>query len=88
MIILQIEGATRTLGKSQGYLGLPVRDEIQDSTIGGEVHRVQMMVTAWEPTPDELARLNAGAPVLLHVMGTGHPPVRIEVGKAKEGESA
>lgn len=28
MIIARIEGANRVCGKSQGYMGLPVRDEL------------------------------------------------------------
>jgi hypothetical protein len=75
-----IEGATRVLGKSQGYLGLPLRDELINCTVDGE--GTPSMVTAWEPTPDELVLLNAGAPVLLRVLGTGHPPVMLTVGPA------
>lgn len=78
MIIKRIEGATRVLGKSQGYLGLPLRDEVINTTVDGPA--TPCMATAWEPTPDELARLNAGAPVLLYVIGTAHPPVMVEVG--------
>jgi hypothetical protein len=80
MLISHIEGATRVLGKSQGYLGLPVRDERIHCTVGGE--GTPAMVTAWEPTPDEIARINAGARVYLRVLGTAHPPVMIEVGDA------
>lgn len=72
MLIARIEGATRVLGKSQGYLGLPVRDE--------SVEGVPCMVTAWEPSPDEIARLVVGAPVYLRVLGSSHPPVAMEVG--------
>jgi hypothetical protein len=79
MIICRIEGATRTLGKSQGYIGLPLRDEITHCSVGGE--STPSMVTAWEPTPDELARLNAGAKVLLRIIGIAHPPVNLEVGE-------
>lgn len=79
MIIKHIEGATRILGKSQGYLGLPLRDEPINCTVGGE--DTPSMVTAWEPTPDEIARINSGAPVLLRVLGTAHPPVMISVGE-------
>lgn len=78
MIIKRIEGATRALGKSQGYLGLPLRDELIPCTVNGPA--TPSMVTAWEPTPDELARLNAGHPVLLRVLGDQHPPVMITVG--------
>lgn len=80
MLIHRITGATRELGKAQGYTGLPVRDEQIEMLEDGGVSLVNMMVTAWEPTPDELVRINAGAPILLHVLGTAHPPVRLEVG--------
>ena len=40
-----------------------------------------VMSSAWEPTPDELQRLNAGATIYLHIMGTQHPPVALEVGE-------
>ncbi len=72
MIILMIDKATRVLGKSQGYLGLPIRDEIlKDGT--------KIMVSSWEPTPTELERLNNGASVKVQVIGTQHPPINIEV---------
>lgn len=80
MIINRIEGCTRELGKSQGYLGLPLRDEVIACTVGGP--ETPSMLTSWQPTPAELARLNAGAPVLLRVIGTGHPPVSLDVGAA------
>ncbi len=80
MQIAMIEGATRIIGKSQGYLGLPIRDEAINCTVGGE--GTPCMVTAWQPTPDELARLNAGASVHLRLLGTMHPPVMVEVGEA------
>ena len=35
--------------------------------------------SAWLPTPEELAALNAGAPVYLFIWGTGHPPVYVGV---------
>lgn len=73
MEIGRISGCTRTIGKSQGYYGLPIRDEMRDG--------VQQMVSAWLPTPDELAALNAGAPIHLRVVGSGHPPVILTVGE-------
>lgn len=36
MNIVKIAGATRTLGESQGYIGLPLRDELQHCSVGGE----------------------------------------------------
>ncbi len=78
MQIGMIEGVTRIIGKSQGYLGLPIRDEIIQCTVNGD--GTPAMVTAWTPTPDELDRLIAGASVHLRVLGTSHPPVMMSVG--------
>ena len=78
MEIKCIVGFTRRIGKSQGYAGLPVRDELVHCTVNGT--DTPSMITAWEPTPDELARLNAGASVHLRLLGTAHPPVMVEVG--------
>lgn len=39
------------------------------------------MVTAWHPTPDELAALNAGAAVHVRLIGVAHPPIMVEVGE-------
>ena len=36
-----------------------------------------IMESIWEPLPDELAALNAGGFVVLHVRGNGHPPVYV-----------
>jgi hypothetical protein len=80
MLSKRIEGATRVIGKSQGYHGLAIRDETINCTVNGD--GTPCMTTAWEPTPDELARLNAGAPILLTILGTGHPPVSMAVGDA------
>lgn len=82
MNIIKIRGATRVLGMSQGYLGLPLRDELINCAVDGE--GTPSMVTAWEPTPNELALLNAGAHILLRVIGTAHPPVMISVGSAPQ----
>ena len=78
MQIGRITGATRVLGKCQGYLGLPVRDETINDTVNGS--GTPCMVTAWLPTPDELERINAGAPVHVRILGTAHPPIMVEVG--------
>lgn len=92
MIIARITGATRVLGQAQGYIGLPIRDEMTadpnclETTINNTVNGPQTpcMITAWEPTPDELQRLAKGAPVYLRVLGTRHPPVMITVGDVPE----
>ncbi|MGJ0505641.1 MAG: hypothetical protein ACR652_00615 [Methylocystis sp.] len=87
MQIGRIEGATRVLGKSQGYLGLPVRDEIVTCTVNGSTTPV--MVTAWLPTPKELEALIAGAAVHVRIVGTMHPPILVDVGPQprEEGEA-
>lgn len=77
MMIAMIEGCTRVCGKSQGYLGLPVRDVIINDKVNGIT---RAMETAWTPTPDELERLNKGANVILRILGTSPPPQLIEVG--------
>jgi hypothetical protein len=42
------------------------------------------MVTAWLPTPEELAALNAGAAVRVRILGTQHPPIMLSVGGPPE----
>lgn len=81
MQIIRIAGTTRTIGKAQGYLGLPLRDIVVDDPVSGPT---AAMETAWEPTPDELAALNAGAPIILCVLGSGHPPVMLRTGDLPE----
>ena len=77
MLIKRIEGTTRVLGKSQGFRGLPIRDEvIHEATMG----QTPAMCSAWEPTPDEIHRLAAGAPVIVRLLGRDHPPIMVEVG--------
>jgi hypothetical protein len=84
MEIGRIRGCTRVIGKSQGYYGLPLRDVLLNDTVTGP--ETPAMQTVWMPTPDELAALNAGAPIMLTVVGTGHPPVMIGVGELPEEE--
>lgn len=72
MLPKAIEGTTRRIGKSQGYLGLCVKDtSLENGT--------PVMLTAWEPTPADLVALNAGGTVYLWVLGTAHPPVMLTV---------
>lgn len=82
MQVGRIKGATRVLGKSQGYIGLPVRDELINCAVNGD--RTQCMVTAWLPTPKELELLNAGASVHVIIIGTVHPPIMVGVGELPE----
>lgn len=73
MLVKRIANATRVLGQSQGYLGLPVRDGVIFDTATRT--SAPCMLTAWEPTPAELAALNAGGTIYLRILGTAHPPV-------------
>lgn len=80
MIVGMIAGATRNLGAPRDWDkakdgpcgGLPIRDEQTTAGPG--------MTSAWQPTPEELARLNAGASIHLTVLGRVHPPVSMSVG--------
>jgi len=83
MQIGRIDGCTRVLGKSQGYLGLPLRDVVENCSVGGE--GTPAMQTAWLPTPEEIEAINSGAPIILTVIGTAHPPVRMETGESPDG---
>lgn len=53
--------------------GLPIRDEPHSPG-------VNKMVSAWMPTPEEVALIAAGAPIYLAVIGVSHPPVALFVG--------
>lgn len=79
MMIRRISGATRVVGKSQGYLGLPVRDEVINERVTGE--GTPTMTTAWEPDPAELGRLLAGACAHVEIVGKVHPPIMVGVGE-------
>jgi hypothetical protein len=73
-----IRDHTRVVGKSQGYLGLPLRDVLINCSVNGP--DTPAMETAWFPTPAELAALNAGAPVLVRILGSAPPPMSVETG--------
>lgn len=77
MISSMIRGATRIIGKSQGYLGLAVRDEVYQCG-------TPAMVSAWEPTPAEIERLKAGARIEVTLLGDMHPPIKVDVGEVSE----
>lgn len=80
MEIIKIDGATRTLGESQGYIGLPLRDTLVNCTVGGE--GTPAMQSAWRPSADEVAALLRGGVIVLTVLGTSHPPVMLEAADA------
>ena len=83
MMIARISGATRNLGAPPDWQkdtmgtcgGLPIRD-------GMHAPGVPCMTSAWTPTPDEAARLAAGATIYLTVLGRAHPAVAMVVGDA------
>jgi hypothetical protein len=81
-----IEGATRIVGKSQGYLGLPLRDEAILCAVNGR--ETPSMTTAWLPTPAELEALNSGAAVHVRILGNVPPPMMVTVGPAPDVEPA
>lgn len=81
MDIGRITGTTRVLNAPRGWdpsqdgpcAGLPIRDERHSREIG-------RMVSAWIPTAEEIAAIQAGAPIYLFVIGEMHPPVSLVVG--------
>ena len=78
MQIGHIEGTTRVCGKSQGFLGLPLRDGVRICSVAGG--QVPTMTSAWFPTPDELAALNAGAAIHVEIDGVMPSPMMVSVG--------
>lgn len=84
MQIGMIKGCTRIIGKSQGYLGLPLRDIKIDCSVAGP--GTPAMETAWLPTPKEIEAITAGAPIILRIHGAGHPPVMLYIGEAPNDE--
>jgi hypothetical protein len=70
MLPLRISNATRVLAETQDeYIALAICDQVID----GQNH----MTSVWEPTPQELADLNAGGAVRLTILGHAHPPVML-----------
>jgi hypothetical protein len=58
---------------------LPIRDVATEQG--------PFMVSSWEPTPAELAAINAGESIKLWIAGTGHPVVALSVGTVTDGET-
>lgn len=82
MQIGRIPGTTRVLGKTQGYLGLPIRDkEMFDKALE---KKVNSMTSAWLPTPKELEILNSGGAVHVTIFGPDHPPMLVSCGEPPE----
>ena len=83
MIAGRIPGTTRYLGAPLGWKpdehGDCAHLAIRDTPVNGGV---PAMHSVWEPTPEELARLNEGAQVYLCIIGSVHPPVSLAVGRS------
>ena len=74
---------THIIGRSQGYLGLAVNF----GTYHDPVQKVETprLRTAWTPTPDELAKLNAGGSVVFELINiVQHPPCKAWVTEGAE----
>lgn len=78
MQVAHIDGASRVLGEEQGYTPLPVRYGIYTDHATGD--QSPIMSTAWTPSEAEIGALIRGASIHLHILGTAHPPCRVEVG--------
>jgi len=78
MQIDTIPGANVMLGAPEGKEGevdcLPV------------IRGANGYTSQWKPTPEEVAAIFSGAPILLYVMGAVHPPVAVTVGPIPELE--
>lgn len=88
MIPARIPEHTRALGAPRDWD--PDRDGtcsvlmIKDVKAEDQVNR---MLSMWEMMPDEKARSDAGAKVILSVVGNVHPPVWLTVGEVPENAS-
>ena len=80
MIPARIEGATIMYGAPEGW------DEARGGLCGVLPVRQEppYLLSAWPPLPEELAALNAGGSVLLHIVGSAHPVVALCVSNPPE----
>ena len=77
MEIERIEGHTRLLATEQRqYRPLYIRDQ--------ELDGVNYMTSQWRPDAEDIAKIVMGAPLLLSIAGTGHPPVLVHLGPIPE----
>ena len=82
MIIKRIDGHTRDFGAPVDWNGedtscgaLPVRDVITPEG--------PFMISAWEPSPEELEALLRGETIKLWLRGEVHPVVALTVGDVR-----
>jgi hypothetical protein len=82
MISVRIEGANVDFGKPPDWddeSGHCATLAVKHAIVGG--HHV--LISAWEPTPEELVKLNAGETIKLMIYSKSHPVVSIIVGEGK-----
>lgn len=79
MLIRRIEGATRNLGAPANWDGDVSRCDVLP-ILDVATEQGPFMVSSWEPTPAELAALNAGESLNLWIAGHAHPVVALTVG--------
>lgn len=72
------DGDVRVHGKSQGYMGLPVRHSTMNSTVTGP--ETPCMETAWLPTLEDIGKMLDGQPVIVRILGKVPPPMFVKVG--------
>jgi hypothetical protein len=78
-----IRGFTQVLGEAQGYIPLPVRQRVINTVVDGP--ETPVVETAWYPTIEELTRMVNGEPIVVQLVGTGHPPIMLTVGDKIDG---
>jgi len=69
---------TRTLGAPSDWTDVDGPCEALDIA-DVETADGNFMLSAWHPEPEELAALNAGGHVVLHIRGYSHPVVALSV---------
>lgn len=82
MIPKIIEGWNKKWTTPEGWS----KDRCGDLHVKEEMENgIPVMSSAWEPTPAELAILNAGGSVVLGIIGVAHPPVKLYVTGTTKG---
>lgn len=77
MMIRRPRGTNAVIGQSQGFLGLPIyHGKYGDGT--------PFMISAWEPTREEIAGLNEGQSIYVRLLTNQHPPIMLGVGVPNE----
>lgn len=69
-------GYTRVLGRSQGFIGLPVKDAVMECDVGGPV---ETMTSEWELSPQDIAEIVEGGRIRITLQGTAHPPILVSI---------